>query len=78
MQLFFGTTFINLHWPQADILLIYQFFFVFLFVCFFVCMQIFRKKVLIKILSIRWKGQCLSFNLVPILLLCVEHWLSYD
>ena len=74
---FFGTTFINLCWPQAEILLIYHVF-----------ADVSQNSVLINIheyaneliciFEYQVKGQCLSFKLVPTLSFYFKHRLSYD
>ena len=74
---FFGTTFINLCWPPAEILLIHHVF-----------ADFSQNNVLINILEYanelicifeyQIKVQCLSFKLVPTLSPYVKHRLSYD
>ena len=81
LTLFFGTNFINLCWPQAEVLLIYHSF-TWSFADFLqtnvsVNIHEYANK-LICLFEYQMKWQCRSFNLVPTLLLYVEHRLSYD
>ena len=76
-KLLLGTTFINLCWPQAEILLIYHVFADFSQNNVLINIHEYAYE-LICIFEYQIKGQCLSFKLVPTLSLYVKHRLSYD
>ena len=77
---FFGTIFIKLCWPQAEILLIYHVFADFSQTMYYLILMNIHEYAneLICIFEYQIKGQCQSFKLVPTLSLYVKHRLSYD